>query len=69
MVDLDELTTSDLELLEGMIKKHFLATNSTVARDILESWIVESKKFIKVFPRDYKRILMQKKLNQATVAA
>ncbi|SOE19959.1 glutamate synthase (NADH) large subunit [Spirosomataceae bacterium TFI 002] len=69
MVDLDELTKSDLEMLEGMIKKHFEATNSTVARDILGNWEAESKKFIKVFPRDYKRILLQKKSNQATVAA
>ena len=54
MVDLDPVEQEDEELLHNMIEKHYLYTKSTVAKFIL-------KNFVKVFPKDYKKILTQKK--------
>ena len=60
MVDLDNLMKDDLDILKAMIEKHQRVTGSAVAERILNDWENESKHFIKVFPTDYKRILMQK---------
>lgn len=69
MVELDELSSDDLDMLKGMITKHRDITRSMTAADILASWEEASKKFVKVFPTDYKRILQEKKTTQATIAA
>lgn len=62
MVDLDELTLNDFETLKGLIQKHFDRTGSDVAAKILENWITERENFVKVFPRDYKKILLEKEI-------
>ncbi len=67
MVSLDELASDDENILHSMITKHLLVTQSDIASDILDNWDSEIKKFIKVFPVDFKRILL-KKLTE-TVAA
>jgi len=60
MVDLDDLTEEDVEILTGLITRHFENTGSDVARRILENRSFELEKFVKVFPRDYKKILMER---------
>jgi glutamate synthase (NADPH) large chain len=60
MVNLEELEKSDLELLKDMIGKQYANTKSEVAKYILDNWDTEIEKFVKVYPTDYKRILMQK---------
>lgn len=67
MVSLDELASDDENILHSMITKHLIVTQSDIASDILDNWDSEIKKFIKVFPVDFKRILL-KKLTE-TVAA
>jgi glutamate synthase (NADPH/NADH) large chain len=62
MVDLDDLTEEDVDTLKELINKHFVNTGSEVARTILENWSSELEKFVKVFPRDYKKILLQKEI-------
>jgi glutamate synthase (NADPH/NADH) large chain len=57
MVDLDELTGEDIDLLKGMITRHLENTGSEVAREILDHWSEALAKFVKVFPKDYKKIL------------
>ena len=57
MVDLDGLAAEDLELLQEMIVAHVDATDSAVGQRILADWDSESKHFVKVMPRDYKRVL------------
>jgi glutamate synthase (NADPH) large chain len=49
-----------------MITKHFNNTNSDVAKKILADFDAEVKHFVKVFPTDYKKILVKK---EAEVAA
>jgi glutamate synthase (NADPH/NADH) large chain len=57
MVDLDPLTQADEIELHSFIAAHHNHTNSQKAAVILASWEQEKKHFIKVMPRDYKRVL------------
>jgi glutamate synthase (NADPH/NADH) large chain len=57
MVDLDKLDSADEKLLQEMIGKHYQFTDSTVAKFILNDFDNQLKNFIKVFPKDYKRVL------------
>jgi glutamate synthase (NADPH) large chain len=57
-VDLDEaLTAEDAETLRFWIARHAEETRSPLANRILEHWDAALKTFVKVFPRDYKRVL------------
>jgi len=60
MVDLDPLSPKDEELIIKLLRKHYQLTQSTVAQFLIEHWGHESAKFIKVFPKEFKRVLAQK---------
>ena len=60
MVDLDPVGEGDIKELHEMISKHFAYTGSTVAKFVLDDFENQLKNFIKVFPKDYKKALMQK---------
>ena len=62
MVDLDPLNSDDADELKIMIENHLRNTDSTVAKFILDDFDNQLKNFMKVFPRDYKRVLQQKKV-------
>jgi glutamate synthase (NADPH) large chain len=57
MVDLEDLNPDDLEWLHRMLTKHLDATDSAPARRILADWPHHQRQFLKVMPRDYKRVL------------
>ena len=57
MVDLEELDDDDVEWLRGMLGAHCDATDSAVARAILADWPRKAGDFVKVMPRDYRRVL------------
>ncbi|WP_176562263.1 glutamate synthase large subunit [Mycolicibacterium palauense] len=57
MVDLDAFDDADFEWLHGMIAAHIDATDSAVGQRILADWETEMNNFVKVMPRDYKRVL------------
>jgi glutamate synthase (NADPH/NADH) large chain len=61
MVDLDILEENDEKLLHSMIARHYEFTNSTVAKFILNDFENQLKNFVKVFPKDYKKILTERK--------
>jgi glutamate synthase (NADPH/NADH) large chain len=61
MVDLDPVSNDDVEELKAMIENHFKNTGSTVAKFILDDLDNQLKNFVKVFPRDYKKVLQLKK--------
>ncbi|MDE3235625.1 MAG: glutamate synthase large subunit [Bacteroidota bacterium] len=61
MVDLDPVGEDDIDELKSMIQKHFDNTGSTVAKFILKDFDNQLQHFIKVFPRDYKKVLIEKK--------
>ena len=60
MVDLDEMNEQDAEELRNLLEEHYTLTGSTVARFVLDDYQQQLKSFIKVFPRDYKKVLLQK---------
>lgn len=60
MVDLDPIDEDDSCTLKYMINQHATLTNSTVAKFILSDFENQSKNFIKVFPRDYKKVLQSR---------
>jgi glutamate synthase (NADPH/NADH) large chain len=62
MVDLDPLDEEDVLLLRKMIDDHDRYTESTAAKFILADFENQLKSFIKVFPKDYKKVLSQKRV-------
>jgi len=71
MVDLDQLEEDeDLETVKTLLKKHMKYTQSDVAKRILNDWSTYQRKFVKVMPKDYKRVLAaikKAKLENASV--
>ena len=62
MVDLESLLDeSDLHLVYGMIAEHVRHTNSTVGQRILDNWELSVERFVKVMPREYRRVLQQQR--------
>jgi glutamate synthase domain-containing protein 3 len=62
MVDLEPLKEEeDIERLRVLIEEHHLHTQSTVAKKILDAWEEMLPKFVKVYPRDYRRVLEERK--------
>jgi len=49
----------DIAELKGMLERHFKYTESSVAARILDDWNAQLPKFVKVIPKDYKRMLEQ----------
>ncbi|MBI1226020.1 MAG: glutamate synthase subunit alpha [Bacteroidetes bacterium] len=60
MIDLDPLMEEDTAELRSLIQQHFDLTGSTVARFILSDFESEAGRFVKVFPKDYKKALAAK---------
>jgi glutamate synthase (ferredoxin) len=56
-IDLDPLDDADLERVQRMVRLHFQYTRSERADDVLRKWDDFAPKFVKVFPKDYKRAL------------
>lgn len=57
MVELEALEPADAEWLQGFLAAHVDATDSAVGQRILSDWDDNLKHFVKVMPRDYKRVL------------
>jgi len=65
MVDLDPVNDEDAKELYAMIEKHFQHTGSTVAKFVLDDFENQLKNFVKVFPQDYKKVLLERKKKAA----
>jgi glutamate synthase (NADPH/NADH) large chain len=57
MVDLEPLDEEDGEWLRAILRRHEEETGSTVATGLLQRWRAEVRRFKKVLPIDYKRVL------------
>jgi glutamate synthase (NADPH/NADH) large chain len=57
LVELESLSSTDLEELRAILTMHVTETDSAVATKVLAGWATESANFRKVMPRDYKRVL------------
>lgn len=60
MVDLDPLDTADAAELYHLVAAHHAYTGSRVAKFVLDDWENQLKQFVKVFPKDYKKVLRAK---------
>ncbi len=57
MVDLERLDAGDAALLRGLVERHRAETGSAVAGRLLADWERALPRFVKVMPKDYKRVL------------
>jgi glutamate synthase (NADPH/NADH) large chain len=65
MVELEPVAEdSDVWLLRGLVEKHARLTGSVVARRLLDQWAHVVGDFVKVFPADYKRVLLQRRAKE-----
>ncbi len=60
MVDLVELDAADLKLVLSLLKEHELRTKSPLATRLIADWATKSKQFIKVYPREYRRVIEER---------
>ena len=65
MVDLDPLSPQDEEEILSLLNKHVQLTQSQVAKYIINDWDQQSGCFIKIFPKEYKRVLNLQKVQQS----
>jgi glutamate synthase (NADPH/NADH) large chain len=60
-VDLDRMESEqDNQELCALIEAHEQYTGSAIARALLDNWVISSTQFVKVMPKDYKRVLESK---------
>jgi glutamate synthase (NADPH) large chain len=62
MIDFAPLTEEDVQTINNLLHNHHKYTGSIIAQDILGNFKNHLKKFVKVMPKEYKRILEEKKL-------
>ncbi|HUP96050.1 MAG TPA: glutamate synthase large subunit [Burkholderiales bacterium] len=60
---------ADEALLRGLIEQHGRCTGSARAREILENWAQYRTRFVKVFPKEYRRALGELAAKQEKIAA
>ncbi len=62
MVDLYYIENQeDKNEIRELVIKHFESTGSRVAKKVLDNWMEVESQFIKVFPKDYRRVLAKQK--------
>jgi glutamate synthase (NADPH/NADH) large chain len=57
MVEIEPLTDEDRGYLRDVVARHHAETGSTVAAGLLAGWDEAVRRFGKIMPRDYKRVL------------
>jgi len=57
MADLENLTEKDVKLVLDLIKEHFEITGSVLAEYLLSDFENNLKHFVKVYPREYKKVM------------
>jgi glutamate synthase (NADPH/NADH) large chain len=61
MVDLDPMDDEDVIILKGLLEEHLTTTGSTVAKFVLGDLENQKLSFVKVYPRDYKKVIQSNK--------
>jgi glutamate synthase (NADPH/NADH) large chain len=69
MVELEDVTEEDGSELYELIQRHRDYTGSVVAAGILDRWDRALGEFVKVMPRDYKRVLEEQARRDEAVTA
>jgi glutamate synthase domain-containing protein 3 len=63
MVELDELSAEDARFVAQLLEEHVHYTNSALAQSLLSDWENTLRKFVKVVPVEYRRVLEQMSKN------
>ncbi|MGZ3754621.1 MAG: glutamate synthase large subunit [Mucilaginibacter sp.] len=66
MVDLDPLSLKDEEQILALLRKHVSLTGSKLAQSVIANWDDASTRFIKVYPKEYKKVI--EKLEYQTIS-
>ncbi|HTA76803.1 MAG TPA: glutamate synthase subunit alpha, partial [bacterium] len=69
MVELEQIESEDVAVVQGMLRKHVDYTGSEVAAHVLKNWDEISKQFVKVMPVEYKKALQAQKDNKTAPVA
>ncbi|MBI5400142.1 glutamate synthase large subunit [Candidatus Saganbacteria bacterium] len=64
MVAMETLEKEDAVTVIQMLRSHFTYTKSLKAKSIIDDFAAEGKRFVKIMPREYKRILEHKKVEE-----
>ena len=56
-VDMERLDADDMQLLPELLKRHVRYTGSGLAARLLTDWTTAAKMFVRVMPRDFRRVL------------
>jgi glutamate synthase domain-containing protein 2/glutamate synthase domain-containing protein 3 len=65
MVDVETLDGEDSFIVRNLVERHAVETDSAMAARLLEHWDLERREFVKVVPRDYRRIMEAARLAEA----
>jgi glutamate synthase (NADPH/NADH) large chain len=57
MVQIEKMDDDDTSFVREVVERHVEHTGSEIGRRVLASWSVESGRFRKVMPTDYRRVL------------
>ncbi len=68
MIDLDTCEEEDADYLKNMLQKHIDYTGSSVARYVMSDFESERHRFVKVFPKDYKKALQMQAIKSKSEA-
>ncbi len=66
MVDLVAPEPTDLALVKELIEEHVQRTGSPRASAILADWDNNKERFVKVFPKEYRRVLQERAMRAST---
>ncbi len=62
MVDLVTPTPSDLVRVKELLEEHVSRTASPRAKRLLDDWDTTRERFVKVFPKEYRRVLQEREM-------
>jgi glutamate synthase (NADPH) large chain len=65
LVDVEPLDEEDAGLVRSLVERHGAETGSAVSARLLASWDIEVLEFVKIVPRDYRRIVEATRLAEA----
>ncbi|MDH5752192.1 MAG: glutamate synthase large subunit [Deltaproteobacteria bacterium] len=68
MVELEPLDQGDQDLVKSLVARHVELTGSPRGQQVLDGWESMVRKFIKVMPIDYKRVLQHREAPKLEIA-
>jgi len=68
-VEFEKVGGEDKAILRELIESHYRYTGSRKAKTVLDTWDLTVRKFVKIMPIDYKRVLAERKAAAAKKVA